>query len=51
MNLQQADGEDEASGGRKLGLDLHFAVLVSVLQSTIMQLLSACVRVRVRPCP
>ena len=24
------------------GLDLHFAVLVSVLQSTFMQLLSAC---------
>ena len=31
-----------------LGLDLHFAVLVSVLQSIFMQLLSACgVRERV----
>ena len=33
--------------GPSLGLDLHFAALVAVLQTTFMQLLSACgVRVR-----
>ena len=36
------DGWALAGIGFGIGLDLHFAVLVSILQSTFMQLLSAC---------